>query len=550
MHIRTRQSSLKHGEIRFLIRHIESWIGSFFVSMRAVLIAFVLSGGYLSLPYLAQAAQSYEARTSGATIRLEPGESKRVFVSFTNIGTKTWTSGLSSTAVYLYGNSSVLGHAAWLKDDVPALIDQSSVGPGKIATASFWVKAPTKAGTYREKFLLSAGKNVWVKGSTVTIDFVVTGTIAPQVQQASVSTTLAPVQGSSVVSMPTMSTGSSEWKAELVNRGGIEWQMNPQDHIMVTLAFKNTGTRVWTREGGSFVSLYTGSDKRSSLFKDSSWKSDVQAAMLKEATVRPGEIGHIMLQLRAPDAPGMYQERFELASENTAWISGGSVTLPIRVAMPSNYIAKGIPNGVDPATIVPGSIQAGQYKAVLMLRSDKEVSLLGNGRKLLSFGFKNTGIATWNNLTLRISGVLPALSGKLSSVRDESWVNSIEPVNGMNLTAPGSIGFFNFKIKAPTKKGKYTASFRLYADGQPVDDGLIDIPITVTADGMIEPEPVMSVPTPIVSTPKPSTSAPSGPSSPSVPVVPLGGDVSSLPMEPIIRVGCFERTMIRCRCVE
>jgi hypothetical protein len=97
------------------------------------------------------------------------------------------------------------------------------------------------------------------------------------------------------------------------------------------------------------------------------------------------------------------------------------------------------------------------------------------------------------------------------------------------VTAPGQIGFLGFTIKAPAKHGNYTASFQLYADGQMVQDGLIDIPITVTADGAMDNTDT--------ATPVPSTSVPVTPSTPSSLV-----DVSSLPAEPIIRVGLFATT--------
>lgn len=523
--------------IRSVIRIAKLSVESFFVGLRILLLVSFVSSGVWGLPHTASAAIAYEAKTAGAKITLTPGETKKIFVSFTNVGTKTWTRGVNATAVYLYGNSSVLGHASWLKDDLPALIDQESVGPGKVATASFWVKAPPIPGTYRERFLLSAGKNVWVKGSTASIDFVVSGTV----QASAAPVASPPVPATPAATSPPAVPDSSEWKAVLVDKGGLEWQLDPGGHAMITLAFKNAGTKTWVREGASYVSLYTGTDNRKSPFKDFSWKSDVQAAFLKEASVRPGEIGHFVLQLRAPVTPGSYTESFQLASENTAWMSGGNVSLPVKVSSPLQYIANGIPNGVDPALVVQGTPTAGQYRTLLMLRSANSLSLMGNGRQQVQFGFKNTGAATWNTLSLKFDTIKPSSSNtKLTSVRDESWVNSVEPVRGQQVTGPGQIGFVNFKIKAPTLKGAYTASFRLYADDQPVEDGLIDIPITVTADGAIEPDPVPVVSIPVVTTP--STSVGSPPSSPLVPVVPLGGDVSGLPNEPIIRVGLFRTT--------
>ncbi|HEU0050899.1 MAG TPA: SpoIID/LytB domain-containing protein, partial [Patescibacteria group bacterium] len=117
--------------------------------------------------------------------------------------------------------------------------------------------------------------------------------------------------------------------------------------------------------------------------------------------------------------------------------------------------------------------------------------------------------------------------GGLSSVRDDSWQDPAFPVKAQGATKPGELSFLTFKIKAPAKRGVYTASFELQADNQPVAGGLIDIPITVTADGYIPPN---------------LSSIPTTPSAPPLNLIPLNGDLSSLPAEPIIRVGLYKTT--------
>src|SRR5207344_1907990 len=97
-------------------------------------------------------------------------------------------------------------------------------------------------------------------------------------------------------------------------------------------------------------------------------------------------------------------------------------------------------------------------------------------------GFKNDGNVTWSTRALKVSGVVPALTGNLGSVRDDSWSDIGTPVQAKDATNPGEVGFMTFYVKAPVKKGNYTASFQLYADNQQVNGGTIDIPITVTAD--------------------------------------------------------------------
>jgi hypothetical protein len=133
-------------------------------------------------------------------------------------------------------------------------------------------------------------------------------------------------------------------------------------------------------------------------------------------------------------------------------------------------------------------------------------------------------------------------------VYDSSWQSGSEPVEAQKITNPGEIGFLAFTLKAPPQKGTYTAHFQLFANNQPIDNGQVDIPITVTADGVID--------NPVVTTPS-TPSSPTMPSSPASypppasvvlgqPLPPAFATIPSLgaalPPEPMIRVGLFATT--------
>ena len=437
---------------------------------------------FLGSAAITQAA-TYTATTADATVTLQAGTAQQVTLRFTNTGTGTWTRGKTATALFLYGDTSVLGHASWLKNDLPGLIAQATVKPGQTASATFWVKAPPQAGIYEERFLLSYATNQWVKGSVSRVKFVVLG-------------------GSQATPVVTTAPGSVAYQAELAEKGGLEWQLQPSGRGSVTVGFKNTGSATWSSSGSNYVSLYTGRDNRKSVFQDATWKNTYQPVVLKEATVKPGQIGHFEFQLKAPTGEGSYQENFILAAEDKAWIAGGSLSLPIKVA-----------SNIAQATPAPAAV----YKGILLLSSIKQLTLAGNGRMALTYGIKNTGTATWGSLSAKVTGV-QAATAATASVRDDTWLSTTEAGRAQGATQPGQIGFIAFTVKAPVLKGDYKASFKLYADGQEVQEAFIDIPITVTADGVIEPEPSTQNPTP-------STT-----------------DLSALPDEPIIRVGLYSTT--------
>ncbi|MDD5726370.1 MAG: SpoIID/LytB domain-containing protein [Patescibacteria group bacterium] len=302
-------------------------------------------------------------------VSLQPGEIKRVFVSIKNQTSQKWVGGYGSVSLYLYGSKSAVEHGSWRKADLPTTIAQKTVSPGQMATASFYVKAPTKSGSYVERFLLGNG-STWQKNTVIELSF--------DVQSSSVS-------------------------------------------------------------------------------------------------VKP------------PVAP---------------------VTTPSAPTQPTT------------PTNQTGNI-ASAYLAKLLLRPSGTFTVLGNDTLSVNFGLKNIGSSAWNKQTIVLKEVIPDLGHRLANVQHTSWVSGSDVIDVANVVQPGTLGLFNFKIKAPAKKGSYTVRFAVEADGQELQGGEIDIPVTVTADGYIEPEP----------TPQPSTPTP--------PVITVPTDAGNLLAEPIIRVGLY-----------
>ncbi len=486
----------------------------------------------------ASAAAAYDASiiAVSAPRQLAPGQMSAVSVTVKNIGTATWSnSGRNYVSIYSYDwnrrteSNSVLASPGWENAMRPARLPVSNLAPGQATTFTFPLKAPATPGTYSSDFLLVAEALRRMGNGRFTLRLEVKhGVVTPA---ASLAAAPAPPPAEAPADI---ASGSTKWRAELVSMNGSEWQIGMEENVFVTLSFKNAGTETWKKDGPSYVSIYSvnGNKERESAFRDRSWNGN-QAARLVETEVKPGQIGHVKVELRAPRSPGAYREEFMLAAEDTAWISGGRVVLPIVVPVTSAFIASA-PPGFNASEVLSQSAanRDGIYTATLLLRSTHTVSLPGNERQQITVGFKNTGNVPWNMRALKLAGVTSA-SNVAASTRDGSWRDASTPVRVLGVTNPGEVGFLTFFIKAPPKKGAYTVSFQLQADDQAVEGGLIDIPITVTADGVIEPEPK----------PVPAPSSPSTPPAPSIYTPqPLNGDEASLPAEPMIRVGIFATT--------
>lgn len=524
----------KKNSIRSWITSLAWLIGSCFIVAMAALGLRVVE--FVFLPLAAHASYtSYDASVVDLSVpaSMAPGEIGTVKVTFKNTGSSTWyRDGKNYVSIYRYNAvqkvevSSQFATNAWLNSAQPVKLAHVSILPGGMETFSFPVKAPANAGTYQELFILTAENAAWIKNSKFTVSIRVQNAAA--VTQASAS---APTP-TAVATIPP----NEDWSAEVVDGGTGQRQINIDERAVATLAFKNTGKKTWTRDGTGYLSVYAvnGTKERESTFNDVTWLSKSQAVKLKETQVKPGEIGHFVVSLH-PQKAGLFQESFALAAEDTAWVFGSAITMPINVPYTDGYLAahpeeRPAPTNAPSSASTNIAINPGSYTATLLLRSVDALSLAGNVRQDVTLGFKNTGKSAWSSRSLRVSNVSAAVAGASVSVRDDSWNSSIEPVKINGLTQPGEIGFLSFKIKAPSTRGTYNVRFALNANDQPVDGGEVEIPITVTEDGIITPAP----------TPTPSSNG--TPTAPAANPIPLNGDVSSLPDEPIIRVGIFKTT--------
>lgn len=442
-----------------------------------------------NLPYAAEV-------TSGAAA-MSTDQVKLVTLKFKNVGTKTWTAGQDKVAVYLYGGSSVLSYTTWLRKDLPTIIEPASVAPGQMASASFYVKAPATVGEYQERFLLSYGSNLWIKGSVVPVTFTVT--------------------------KPAL----YNYQAELVDKSALTVKAQLGAQTTVDIKLKNAGKKTWYSTGANFISFYTWNPKyRTSVFKDASWKSASQTGTLLEKEVLPGQTGTVRVKFTAPaTALGKYEEAFALAAEDMAWIRDGVLTFSITVEAKTSTPAP-VATSISATNTVPTSpaAAASSYQATLLLNSFREsFKVPGNERISITQGFKNAGTVVWNIRAMKLLSVAPSL-GAASDVYDGSWSSRTEVVRVAVPIAPGELGFVNYTFKAPAKSGNYVIKFQLTADEQSIEGGEVEIPVTVTADGYIS-----SVPIPV------DGPVATGP-------LPLTGDWSTLPVEPIMRVGVFETT--------
>lgn len=258
------------------------------------------------------------------------------------------------------------------------------------------------------------------------------------------------------------------------------FEIEPGATQTVTIGFQNVGTTTWSNTGSKLVSVYTYAPKyRASNFRADNWKDFTQAALLKEASVAPGKVGHIDVSLKAPLTPGEYKETFHLAAENTAWIPGGEFTLVINVKSTSATPLTSPASSTSPTSPdgTASPVSASGLSATVLIRSAKEVTAQAGEEIHYRVGLKNTGTVIWNKREIRSSDLaLAAVSTKHSS-----WISQTQiAMSESGQVKPGGLDLIDFTFSAPPTKGKHLISYKLAVNDVIVPDFSIDIPVEVT----------------------------------------------------------------------
>ncbi len=255
---------------------------------------------------------------------------------------------------------------------------------------------------------------------------------------------------------------ASNHAAELVGEiPSIE--MMPYSEKTIDLKFTNVGTGAWVNSGKNYSSLYTDPSTRKSLFSYHGWYGMGQPTLMVEDRVEPGEVGTFRLPIMAPGDLGDYEEKFKVAVEDIAWVSGSHVTIPIKV------------------TKTPKIENAGEgLSGLILMRSHTEIEAAGGSVVNLRFGIKNVGPKTWKQVKVIEPGV--AVAAEVASIFHESgWPEGrVALAMGEREFLPGRLAIVNIPVRMPRDIGSYDLALQLTSENENVGGGLIELPVTVT----------------------------------------------------------------------
>ncbi len=119
--------------------------------------------------------------------------------------------------------------------------------------------------------------------------------------------------------------------------------------------------------------------------------------------------------------------------------------------------------------LLSGALQAEAatygYQAQEMIRSDQVINLAPGQVVDFTIGFKNVGSSTWRPDGDRFVSIYTYDPKYRSSpFRDVSWYKDVQPARIGTAVAPGQIGMFKFRLRAPNSAGTYAETFYMAAE--------------------------------------------------------------------------------------
>lgn len=265
---------------------------------------------------------------------------------------------------------------------------------------------------------------------------------------------------------------------QVSSSGSGTFRMLPGEVKPFTIQFKNTGGKAWKNEGPAYVSIYTyGPKYRSSKFFAAGWRTSIKPAALSETEVPVGGVGTITFDLKAPTTPGTYDETFNLAAEDIAWIPGGLFTVHIVVAEAGAVVATPAPAPITTPVVDTG------LSAMTLIRSAKTVTVAKGGDVVeYTVGIKNTGTISWSRGELRVPETSLASVSLAADTRHPSWLSTnVVAATSSQVVEPGALEFFTFKFRAPKAAGSHTVRYAFAANNEVIPEYYVDIPVTVTS---------------------------------------------------------------------
>src|SRR5438105_4866820 len=201
--------------------------------------------------------------------------------------------------------------------------------------------------------------------------------------------------------------------------------LQPAATSQVTLSFRNTGTKTWTKgTAGSQVALGVRNDDTSfaAMGMNAGWPTANRVAVQNEASVAPGGTATFSFTVRAPFAAGTVKLPLRPVIDGVAWLEDQGVFVPV-------------------STLV-------DYHSRWASQSNYPTIHVGETSTALTISFRNAGSQPWVKGTLGQEARLGVnLDNEMWAPLAVNWPYTTRPAVQTETTVPaGAVASFTFQI--------------------------------------------------------------------------------------------------------
>lgn len=248
---------------------------------------------------------------------LGAGDTTSYTIRYRNTGQAAWRRATADQAnLGVVGDSTAfaeLGIAVgWLSPNRVTTTVEETVAPGEVGTFTFALRAPAQPGAYRIPLRVVVDGVAWLEDYGVFLVLVSDSGLRSRWVTQSAYPSLRPGE----VTTP------------------------------ITITFRNSGTKTWTRGTATQVNLGVVGDDPSWAPYAVSWLSPNRVATTSELSVAPGAIATFSFVVKAPVVPGRYVLRLRPVVDGVAWLEDEGVFAQVNVLADPNAKAPTLTDAV------------------------------------------------------------------------------------------------------------------------------------------------------------------------------------------------------------
>ncbi len=278
---------------------------------------------------------AYRAALSNRSLdflEVEPGKTVTFSIEAKNTGRSTWRA-KGANLVALNAVQLIRGRldinrgtkfysTSWGTSVRPTGLARD-VKPGATAKLTFTLKAPTRAGEYRERFSLA------IKG----VDFMPGGAFELLIRVGNPS--------------------AAAYRTDAGLASNTTFTMEPGRAKTFEITVQNTGTTTWKRRGaGEVVLALAEPQQRTSVLWHKNWYGTNVLGRLTTAEVKPGKKGTFRFALQAPTTYGEYTEKVQVLAAGLTRAVNGLLTISVLVPNPTPVVTSTESLGAEPTVRV------------------------------------------------------------------------------------------------------------------------------------------------------------------------------------------------------